>query len=445
VSAVVYIAFAHMDALDKAPAAYMRFFSSIMLIAILTFVWPALLGLISYGIEHFSVFLASLPWGIGGTYEEQQANAAKTLLFGYKQIREVLNINAGCMTPQDVDNDGTVDGYTPDIGCYLANLNPFTGGASNLFTMPFIVFFGNAIGLLLGVSAFIMASIRLLLVHVLSLGFTFILAFSRMPVVGKFFDEWLDAFYGLLLAPIFIAIAATAGPIAINDILHGLVASGADGDAIKITAFILWAAHDLTPIAILVASAKFLGPIFSGTAPIITGAFLNAASSVGGAIKSGITGLAGMHSSGAADAAGRAFSLGLGGGGNLGGSGSVASLLAGGGSGAAGVSAAAAKSVHPTLSNTIATIAAGSIASLAHGTMHTAATVMPSAIHSGHSVIKATDSLPGLMSAGSGGSGQGAPINVQNIQNQQAQPSGVQLASQPSPTTIVKKYSIFNM
>ncbi len=188
---------------------------------------------------------------------------------------EVLLTKLGGIESPEFTLDGVVAGIT----------DPF-GALKDMFLGVFLAVF-KAIALLIFIfTTFLLGTIRIVLTAILSIGLPIILMLSLIPFFKRVTDRFLDAFMGLMIAPIFSAIVLVSGVA----YLSTLEDAGADPIQQWFAALAVMALTVFIPAMIV----PMLGSILNAVQTAATGAVS------AGAIMTGMAGMGAMRGMGGA-------------------------------------------------------------------------------------------------------------------------------------------------
>lgn len=289
--------------------------SIIILILIPTFhyIYDGIAGLITSS----SMAIAAIPQGPANDYAQMKQFAGIDIMTPFDKMRDPVVAKHECINPVDVDHDGQVDRYDLNFLCFIS-----TSFLSPEFFQTLMIFtIGNMIGIMTTLIVFVAVVIKYLLTGVLAVAFPLLLALSRLPKIGDIFEDWTKAFYGLLAAPILLAIVAAVAPVVILGELTQLhEQGGASADAEKYVAFIMFVAMAYTYMAIVIGCAKVLGSVMMSASTVVMGAAMAGFGAVMGTARAGGTAAVGATMGrGAAEAfnAGFGFMPGAGGQGSV--------------------------------------------------------------------------------------------------------------------------------
>lgn len=282
---------------------WMRFFGSAILALILIMVFHNIHDAAAGAITSVATFFAALPHGPADDREEMRDFAGQSLMLPFQKMRDASVTQHECIIPKDIDGDGNVDQYDMDALCVMGNIYSL-----DFFNIMMIFTIGNMVGIMTTLIVFIAATIKFLLTGVLAVAFPLLFALSKMPVIGRIFNQWVDAYLGLMVAPILLGIVAMVAPVVIMselDYIHAQV--GADSDTESYVAFIMFVAMAYTYLAVIIGSARFLGSVIGSASTVVMGAVVTGVGSLMGTARAAGMGAIGHWSPHAANAFGMGF------------------------------------------------------------------------------------------------------------------------------------------
>ena len=241
--------------------------SLIILIFIPTFhiIYDGAAGIITSS----ATWIAAIPQGPARDYEQLKHFAGIDIMTPFDKMRDPMVAKHECIIPVDVDGDGQIDRYDMNYLCLIGTsfLTPEFFQTIMIFTI------GNMIGIMTTLVIFVAVVIKYLLTGVLAVAFPLLLALSKLPKIGDIFDEWLKAFYGLLAAPLLLALVAAVAPVVIIGALNTFhETGGASADAEKYIAFIMFVAMAYTYLAVIIGCARILGSVIMSASTVVMGA-----------------------------------------------------------------------------------------------------------------------------------------------------------------------------
>lgn len=166
--------------------------------------------------------------------------------------------------------------------------DPFTS-LKNMFLTTFLAVFKAVAFLIFMFLTFLLGTIRIVLTAIVTIAIPLILMFSLLPIFRRVANKLIDTFLGLIIAPIFSALAIVAGVAH----LQTFAASGPDPIVEWFAALAVMGLATFIPAMIV----PMLGSILHSVSSVITGA-VSAGTAVSGAIVTGgasaISGVAGL-------------------------------------------------------------------------------------------------------------------------------------------------------
>lgn len=265
---------------------WIKFFGSALLALVFLTIFHVFHDVAAGGITQTGIIFASIPhWdnsGYAPSQDQMRIFAERSIMVPFDKMRDPFAMRSDILHPVDVDGDGLTDRYdftlnSPQDWLALMGLvfTPDFAQTLAVFTI------GNMIGIMTTLIVFIAATIKFLLTGVLAVGFPLLFALSKLPGIGRHFQQWIDAYIGLMIAPILLGLVAMVAPIVAMAELQMLADSGHAGDDTqRYVGFIMFVAMAYLYLAVIIASAKFLGSVISSVSTVVMGAAITGVGSL---------------------------------------------------------------------------------------------------------------------------------------------------------------------
>lgn len=180
------------------------------LLLIVLFLWPHTYDFFAVIIYEGAVQEAAFPWGpVAGDRNLLMQNAQKTIAHVYDATRDPGLGSTDCIQMVDNDKDGYYDSANYNWGCMLGkalSMSPID------WVMAFFLFlFTSFVSISMILMSNVLMILRLLMTAALASQFVFFLVLSRLPLVGKIGQLFVQTMVGLMIAPLVVAGIAVAG------------------------------------------------------------------------------------------------------------------------------------------------------------------------------------------------------------------------------------------